>query len=330
MIVAAGGTLNGVIWLDLNENGLQDKGEPGLPGVSVSAEPDVVAPAGFNGVTTAAVYSASTDKKGRYSFKVAPGDYVISAILSSSYLYESFAKDPKTKKLLTSESWTFKVKVASNENKSANFAAAGNGEVQGNVFFTSGAIVAGATVECLWSGFDGILGTEDDVVITTKADANGGFALKGIPGGQYSCTGIDPKTGGRSPKIVTVVGTSKKGEKPAPSVVQLPIAPKGTHFFVFVVSNFIPGSPVLTKAIRSKIIYYSKKYKRAKKVLVEGYTMGKTLLKVDYQLSLNRAKNAYILIKTINKKIKLVKLKNYQDYKHFGNKYRRVRVTFTW
>ena len=40
--------------------------------------------------------------------------------------------------------------------------------------------------------------------------------------------------------------------------------------------------------------------------------------------------NAYLFIKTINKKIKLIKLKNYQDYKHLGNKYRRVRVTLTW
>ena len=168
------------------------------------------------------------------------------------------------------------------------------------------------------------------MVITTVADSKGNFALKGIPGGAFQCTGVDPTSSKRSPVLnLTVKGTKDPKKKPTPTTVLLKI-PTSHGKFVFVVSNFVPGSPVLTKAIKARIVYFAKKYKQAKYVLVEGYTMGKTVLKVDYQLSLNRAKNAYTLIKTINKKIKLVKLKNYQDFKHFGNKYRRVRVTFTW
>jgi hypothetical protein len=97
-----------------------------------------------------------------------------------------------------------------------------------------------------------------------------------------------------------------------------------------VVSNFTPGSPVITKAIKARIAYYVKKYKQATKVVVEGYTMGPTVLKVDYQLSLNRAKNAYKVVKSLNSKIKLISIKNIQDFKHVGDAARRVRITLYW
>jgi CshA-type fibril repeat protein len=330
-IVAPAATLNGYVWLDINHNGIQDANEPGLPGVLVTA--GLNQPAGVHGAGTSAAstgsYSTRTNKYGFYSFELSPGEYEIKALLTSSYMYETYAKDPVTQGIATDDTWISTVTAASNETNSVNFAAAGNGSLSGKVTLNTNNVVPKAQVQCVWSGFDGVIGTDDDVLITVTADANGNFKLTGIPGGAFRCGGIDPKTGTKAtPTSVKVEGTKNPNQKPKATKVVLPIKTGGKY--TFVVSNFIPGSPVITKAIKARIAYYVKKYKRATTVIVEGYTMGPTVLKVDYQLSLNRAKNAYKVVKALNTKIKLIRIKNIQDFKHVGDAARRVRITLYW
>jgi hypothetical protein len=58
--------------------------------------------------------------------------------------------------------------------------------------------IAHATLSCRWAGFDDILGTADDVVLDTVANAAGEFQLTQVPYGLFSCVGHDPVTGASS------------------------------------------------------------------------------------------------------------------------------------
>jgi len=333
VVVAPSGytVLNGVVWLDINHDGLQNNGEPGLPGVLVSASNLTPASVRAAGLNAAAVtpQTTRTDKNGLYTFEVAPGQYEVKALLTSSYMYEAYAKDPNTKSIVTDPNWTATVSAASNKTNIANFAAAGNGSMSGTVKIDSGAVVPKAQVQCTWAGFDGVLGTDDDVLITATADSKGNFALTGIPGGTFKCGGTDPKTGKKSSNETTkVAGTKSPSQKPKVTKVLLPIKIGGK--VVYTVKNFIPGSPVLTKQIKATIDKMTKKYKQATSIAIDGFTMGPTVLKVDYNLSLNRAKNAYNRIKFINNLITLIRIRNIQEGHRVGDNIRRVRITMYW
>jgi len=245
-------------------------------------------------------------------------------------LYTSSSKDPVTKVVESTSTWVATTAATSNQATVTNFAAAGNGSIAGSAIFTSGIVVPKAAVSCVWSGFDGVLGTSDDVLITATADASGKFSLSGIPGGKFECGGSDPKTGEAAAKaIVTVKGTTDPKKAPAKTPVVLPIKLPG-GMFKFTVTNFKPGSPVITKAIKARITSYVKKYKQATQVRVEGFTQGPTVLKVDFKLSLDRAKNALAVVKALNTKILGLSLRNKQDYKRVGNNVRRVEITLYW
>ena len=325
MVVSGKANLNGVIWLDLNHNGIQDPGEPLLSGVLVTA--GSVQPARF-GAASAHSYSVRTDSAGRYSFDVVPGTYEVKAALNSAYLFTSNAIDPISNQTQTTSTWTATLAAVGDRSTSTNFAAAGNGALDGTALFTSGAAVPKATVSCIWSGFDGVLGTADDVVITATADASGKFSLTGIPGGQFQCGGADPKSGRQAANTaVNVRGTSNPNVTPAKTKIVLPIKIGGKY--VFTVSNFKPGSPAITAGIRAQIVAIVKKYKQATAVGIVGFTQGPTVLKVDYKLSLDRAKNALAIIQSINAKLKLIAIKNIQENR-VGANVRRVVVTLYW
>ncbi len=65
-------TIGDFVWNDLNANGIQDAGEPGLPGITVSLS---------NGAT------ATTNASGAYSFpNLAPGTYTVTVATPSGYV----------------------------------------------------------------------------------------------------------------------------------------------------------------------------------------------------------------------------------------------------
>ncbi|HUT10052.1 MAG TPA: ELWxxDGT repeat protein, partial [Thermoguttaceae bacterium] len=72
------GTLTGVKFADVNENGLRDAGEPGLAGLSVFLD------ANNNGVLDAGEASTATDADGRFLLQVEPGTYTVRAEVSAT------------------------------------------------------------------------------------------------------------------------------------------------------------------------------------------------------------------------------------------------------
>ncbi|MDI9546035.1 MAG: SdrD B-like domain-containing protein, partial [Chloroflexota bacterium] len=70
-------SLGDFVWEDKNQNGIQDEGEPGIPGVLVTLcrpEPEFLPAATDNNI----VGTTTTDENGRYSFTdLLPGDYCV-------------------------------------------------------------------------------------------------------------------------------------------------------------------------------------------------------------------------------------------------------------
>ena len=98
----------------------------------------------------------------------------------------------------------------------------------------------------------------------------------------------------------------------------------------FTVSNFKPGSSVITPEIRARIKYFATLYSKATQADLKGYTMGPTVLAVDARLSLNRAKNSFAVLKSWNRKVQLSSIANIQDRLHVGDSARRVEITLRW
>src|SRR5579871_572978 len=65
------------VWKDLTGNGIQDAGEPGIPGVTVN----ISGPGGFTASTT-------TDANGAYHFTgLAPGSYTVTFVAPTGYVF---------------------------------------------------------------------------------------------------------------------------------------------------------------------------------------------------------------------------------------------------
>jgi CshA-type fibril repeat protein len=95
------------------------------------------------------------------------------------------------------------------------------------------------------------------------------------------------------------------------------------------IGNFIDGSPVITKAIASKIRAFMKKYPDYANIECIGYTEGPTVLKTDRALSAARAKNACAYVtKSLTKKFVKVTRKAAQETVEASER-RRITITLT-
>ncbi len=93
------------------------------------------------------------------------------------------------------------------------------------------------------------------------------------------------------------------------------------------IGGFNPGSPILTKPIKTQIAAFMKAYVGYRTIECIGFTMGPTVLKVDKWLSTTRATNGcdYVL-KTLKSKVKALPLKNKMETV-LGSQIRRVTLT---
>jgi LPXTG-motif cell wall-anchored protein len=229
-------SVSGVAFFDRNRNGVQDDGEPLLPGVEVVLEPT-------GGVGPAEVALASlfagpafdpgdrrtprsvttTGTTGRYSFPVVSvGDYVVRSATFARGVLQTNDTDGGS-------DWSVLVSVIDRPVVSF-FAAVGQGTLQGRVFNQGdGSPIPNARLACVWDGPDETMGTADDVTFNSVADANGNYVIDGLPFGEFSCTATDPVTGksqtfsavidSEVPVVVDVVFASVE-------LVQAPVTPQ--------------------------------------------------------------------------------------------------------
>ena len=182
----ASASLGDRVWLDANGNGVQDVGEPGIPGVQVTATW-----LGFDGVLGGGddvTYTTTTDTiNGNYLFSNLPaGKYVVSvnpATLPANFVQTFDLNGP----LDNSATRT----LAVNENAvDVDFGYRGQASVGDRVWDDANGNgvqdpgepgVLNAAVQLRTPGPDGVLNTADDIVFTTTTNAAGNYLFSGVP-----------------------------------------------------------------------------------------------------------------------------------------------------
>ena len=185
----AASVLGDRVWWDLNEDGVQDAGEPGLNGVEVTAT--YLGPDGILGTVDDEVFVTTTDGDGDYLFEDIPdGDYVVAVTsgvapgLNPTFDEDSgiVAPDETTDVTLTSSHLT------------ADFGYVGNGSIGDTIWFDANQDgvedagefgLEGVVVELTWLGPDGVAGGGDDIVLTTTTDADGSYLFPNLPAGEF-------------------------------------------------------------------------------------------------------------------------------------------------
>ena len=163
--LAPAAVVSGVAFEDLNGNGTQDAGEPGLSGVTVTLQ-------GPNG---AAPMTATTDANGRYAFSgVADGASTVTVTAPAGFD-------------VTSANPTTAVVSGGTPLTTQNFALEPAGQISGVVFADTNAngkqdpgeqALAGATVTVTSGGF----------TRTATTDATGKYTVTGVPDGAVAVT----------------------------------------------------------------------------------------------------------------------------------------------
>lgn len=165
------------VWNDLDGDGVQDAGEPGIDGVAVTL---------WNATETAVIATSTTAGGGRYVFTgVAPGDYVVEFGLPSGLIPTAVDRGTDTTDSDADRtSLTAPVTLgagASDGSIDAGFVApASIGDLVWNDQDGSGDRdpgelgINGVIIRLYSPGPDGTLGTADDVLVGTTATAGGG------------------------------------------------------------------------------------------------------------------------------------------------------------
>lgn len=192
------------VWYDVNSDGVQDAGEPGIPGVTVTLDD-----AGLDGafgtaddVTGAA--ARQTSGAGAYLFaNLRPGAYRVRvAVLSlpnglrrPTFDFDGTGTPHQADSTLASGA----------DNLDVDFGYAplpqGGDQLGDLVWYdinrdgsSAGEPgISGVGVSATWLGFDDLEGTADDVTFTTATDASGVYGFTNLPLGRFRVS-VDPAT----------------------------------------------------------------------------------------------------------------------------------------
>jgi uncharacterized repeat protein (TIGR01451 family) len=196
-ISTTGGSLGDTVWFDVNGNGTQDSGEPGLAGVDVT-----VIDAGPNGTLgdgdDVTLPTVTTDSSGAWTVTgLGPGPYRVNVDATTLPIgLDAPTADPDG---ITSAN-TADVSLSAGEQKQdADFGYTGTATVGDTIFldFNGNGMpdngvggagsgnegIAGVDVEITWAGFDDTFGTSDDQAYNATSDASGVWSISGIPAG---------------------------------------------------------------------------------------------------------------------------------------------------
>ncbi|MGB8861559.1 MAG: SdrD B-like domain-containing protein [Ilumatobacteraceae bacterium] len=190
------GSIGDTIWLDLDGDGMQDPGEPGIPGVDVTLT--YTGPGG-----TQIVITVTTDASGGYLFPNLPeGTFTVA--VDATTLPPGVAQTFDIDGIVTPDSSSV-VLSAGEHRTDVDFGYRGVASLGDQVWFDvanngDGAFdagidlpLAGVAVTATWPGVDGIFETADDLVLTSTTAADGGYLFANLPFGEYRVV-IDPTT----------------------------------------------------------------------------------------------------------------------------------------
>lgn len=197
------GSIGDRVWLDLNGDGVQDAGEPGVRGQQVQlvwAGRDGL----FNGVGDE-TFTATTSIDGTWLvgdlpdgvFRVTPQNGIVPLATQTG--------DPDAS---IDGTTTVTLSAAHRDESAADFGYLGDNAIGDTVWWDEDADgvvdatespLVGVTVEDLWAGIDGVFGNADDIIRTATTDASGLYGFAGVPAGEHRVrviggipAGLDP------------------------------------------------------------------------------------------------------------------------------------------
>ena len=183
-----GAAIGDFVWYDLDADGIQDDGEPGIEGVTVELlVGGVVVDSQLTGLDGSYLF-ADLDP-GEYSVRfTAPAGFELSPTGAGDAATDSDA-DPTTGETVTT------TLVSGETDRTWDAGVVGTGSLGDFVWDDQNGDgvqddsepgIGGATVTVIWSGPDGQLGTPDDVVVGTETtDPDGGYSVGDLPPGPY-------------------------------------------------------------------------------------------------------------------------------------------------
>jgi fimbrial isopeptide formation D2 family protein/uncharacterized repeat protein (TIGR01451 family) len=184
------GSIGDQIFFDVNNDGVLDAGDRGLPNIDVTASVDINGD-GIADYTT----TVTTDINGVYLFdNLIPGTYTIT--VDTADLPPGMTANQTFDPDGTLDNSTEVVLAANEDNTTTDFGYNSNGTIGDRVWLdTNGDGVqdsvnepglANVDVILTWAGGDGILGNADDEVFTTTTDNDSNYQFEFLPGGNYS------------------------------------------------------------------------------------------------------------------------------------------------
>ncbi len=172
-------TIGDFVWLDSDADGQQDANESGIAGVTVTLRA-----AGKDGVLNSAddvLSSTVTDAQGHYQFEnLSSGQYQVTIA-------------PEANQMLTTPA-QYDLDLTATPIDSADFGLTQPHRIGDKVWFDSNADgiedanetgVEAITVNLRGAGKDGVLGTADDLIASTKTDSNGVYQFAQLPASDY-------------------------------------------------------------------------------------------------------------------------------------------------
>lgn len=193
----ASSVLGDRVWWDLDGDGIQDLGEPGLNDVEITAT--YLGPDGTLGTSDDQVFVTTTGGDGDYLFRdINDGDYVVTVTDGVPIGFDP-VYDGDSGTISPDES--IDLSLVTND-LGADFGYSGTASIGDLVWFdadrsgTDDATEFGlpdVAVSLTWAGPDDTLATADDIVLSTVSDASGGYQFSGLPQGSFE-TSIDPST----------------------------------------------------------------------------------------------------------------------------------------
>ena len=170
--------INGLAWLDFNGDGIQQAGEPNLPGLSLDIDQNTVS-SSLRGaaVTRQAVTPLVTNGLGRYGLSVNAGTWLATIAVPQVLSITQTSAGARTAMIVievpagqTAEVW-----VGLNSSTLTG--------INAKVFTKNGTLVTDP-IQVKWDGIDGKLKTFDDVTFDIPI-SNGAMFLNNLPAGQY-------------------------------------------------------------------------------------------------------------------------------------------------
>ena len=200
------------VWIDVNDDGNQDPGEPGIGGVTLTLTDvnDLVDP-----LDDVVVATTVTRSDGSYLFSASAGDYVISvdaATVPADLTLGTSSPNPETTAPFALGPPAFDL---SKDFAYVNVAGTSLFSIADVVWFDpdhSGTLdvgesgIAGVTVD--------LLDARNGVVLSTVTDGFGNFSFSGLPEGEYTLVISDRDgvlSGGYAPAPSSLLSTTPRG-----------------------------------------------------------------------------------------------------------------------